>query len=138
MQRNSSRVDVWIVKVYLKKDLADEAIAEDMRIHSYRDGLGDDSLRALRTAYSEGGLRGYWKTLRRLLLPKFRSSANGAYRLAEISAYLGDKDQAFRRLEKAYQSRTNWMPWIAVDPSMDALRSDPRFQELLRRMGLQR
>jgi len=137
MQRNSSMVDVWIVKVCLKMGSADEAVATDLRIRSYRDGFGNGSLHELRVAYSEGGLPGYWRRLRRLVLPKFHSTANGAYRLAEINAYLGDKEEAFRWLEKAYESRTNWMPWIRVDPSLDALRSDSRFDALLRRMGFQ-
>jgi tetratricopeptide (TPR) repeat protein len=136
MQRNSSMVDVWIVKVCLKKGLTDEAVTTDLRIRGYRDGLSDASLHDLQVAYSASGLRGYWRRLRRLVLPKFHTTANGAYRLAEINAYLGDKEEAFRWLEKAYESRTNWMPWVKVDPSLDALRSDSRFDVLLRRMGL--
>jgi tetratricopeptide (TPR) repeat protein len=49
---------------------------------------------------------------------------------------LGDKEQAFAHLEKAYQERTTWLMWIKVDPRLDPLRPDPRFAELLRRMSL--
>jgi len=136
MQRNASAVDIWIFKSLFKKGLSDDAAAVDLRIRDYRDGLNAESLDALRAGYSKNGLQGYWTKLRELLLPRFRSTANGVYRLAEINAYLGDKDEAFRWLEKAYESRTSWMPWIRVDPSMDPLRSDPRFNDLLQRMGL--
>jgi TolB-like protein/DNA-binding winged helix-turn-helix (wHTH) protein/Flp pilus assembly protein TadD len=49
---------------------------------------------------------------------------------------LGDKDQAFAWLEKAYQERANMMAYLKVTPVVDSLRSDPRFDDLLRRTGL--
>ena len=49
---------------------------------------------------------------------------------------LGDKDQTFQWLEKAFEERdTAWFPMIKVSPMSDPLRSDPRFQDLLRRMN---
>lgn len=48
---------------------------------------------------------------------------------------LGDKDHAFEWLDKAYQERSPVLFAIKVDPSWDPLRSDPRFQDLLRRMN---
>jgi TolB-like protein/DNA-binding winged helix-turn-helix (wHTH) protein/Flp pilus assembly protein TadD len=47
----------------------------------------------------------------------------------------GDKDHAFEWLEKAYQERSPVLFAIKVDPSWDPMRSDPRFQDLLRRMN---
>lgn len=49
---------------------------------------------------------------------------------------LGDKQQAFAYLEKAYEERTRLIFTIKVDPLFDGLRSDSRFQDLLKRMGL--
>ena len=49
---------------------------------------------------------------------------------------LGDKDRAFAWLEKAYQERSYFMAYLKVVPTADPLRSDPRFDDLLRRMGL--
>jgi TolB-like protein/Flp pilus assembly protein TadD len=49
---------------------------------------------------------------------------------------LGDKDQAFAWMEKAYQSRAGNLPWMIMEPKFDPLRSDPRFTEFVRRMGL--
>jgi TolB-like protein/Tfp pilus assembly protein PilF len=51
-------------------------------------------------------------------------------------AGLGDKEQAFAWLEKAYQERRARMYLLNVDPLLDPLRSDPRFQDLVRRVGL--
>src|SRR5262249_38132044 len=56
MQPNSSTVDLWIVKSYLKKGLADEAVTMDLRVRSERDGLNSESVNALRAAYSKKGL----------------------------------------------------------------------------------
>jgi hypothetical protein len=56
--------------------------------------------------------------------------------LANVYIGLGDKDQVFFWLEKAYQERSNYMAWLKVFPLHDPLRSDPRFDDLLRRIGL--
>ena len=58
------------------------------------------------------------------------------YRIAAVYAALGDQDRAFKWLEHAYESRDGWLIWLAVDPVVDNLRSDERFTELLRRIGL--
>jgi tetratricopeptide (TPR) repeat protein len=55
---------------------------------------------------------------------------------ANVYIGLGDKDQAFFWLEKAYQDRSNYIAYLKVFPAVDVLRSDPRFDDLLRRMGL--
>ncbi|HJS23797.1 MAG TPA: tetratricopeptide repeat protein, partial [Pyrinomonadaceae bacterium] len=49
---------------------------------------------------------------------------------------LGDKDQAFVWLEKAYQERSNYLAYLKVFPIVDPLRSDPRYADLVRRVGL--
>jgi serine/threonine-protein kinase len=58
------------------------------------------------------------------------------YELALIHAGLGDEDQAFAQLRDACEHRSGWLAYLAVDPRLDRLRSDERFAELLRRIGL--
>ena len=53
-----------------------------------------------------------------------------------IYAALGDKDQAFVWLEKAYEERSDVMTVLIEERAFDPLRSDPRFQNLIRRIGL--
>ena len=55
---------------------------------------------------------------------------------AKIHAGLGNKDEAFAWLEKAYAERESRMEFIKTDPNYDSLHSDPRFQEMLRRLNL--
>jgi hypothetical protein len=52
--------------------------------------------------------------------------------------YLGDKDRAFGWLDKAYEERSYLMAFLRVIPLADPLRSDPRFDDLVRRIGLSR
>lgn len=58
------------------------------------------------------------------------------YWVATIYAALGDNNQAFQLLENAYTERSQWLVQLKVDPRFASLRSDPRFQDLLRRIGL--
>jgi hypothetical protein len=57
-------------------------------------------------------------------------------REAGIYAVLGDKRTALDLLEKAYQERDRNLVWIKVDHNYDSLRSEPRFIELLKKVGL--
>lgn len=56
--------------------------------------------------------------------------------VALIYVGLGNREEAFSWLERAYQQRSPMMAWLKVDPRFDSLRSDPRFQDLMRRVGL--
>jgi TolB-like protein len=66
---------------------------------------------------------------RRYVSPYFR---------ALIYAGLGEKAQAFSWLNKAYEERNEWLVWLKVDPKLDSLRADPRFADLLHRVGFAR
>ncbi len=58
------------------------------------------------------------------------------YNIAIVYAGLGDKEQAFSWLERAYADRSFYLTWLKYDPQLDSLRSDPRFADLTRRVGL--
>jgi hypothetical protein len=58
------------------------------------------------------------------------------YNIARIHTGLGEQDQAFAWLEKAYAERDSNLTNIKVQPDFDSLHSDPRFADLLRRIGL--
>jgi len=57
------------------------------------------------------------------------------YMFGRIYAALGQKDEAFRWLDIAYEQRAPWMVLLKRDPRLDSLRSDPRYEALLRRMN---
>jgi len=57
--------------------------------------------------------------------------------IAMIYMALDDKNHAFQLLDRCYEERSPWLVWLKTDPALDPLRSDPRFADLLRRIGLQ-
>jgi len=59
-----------------------------------------------------------------------------SYHVAMIYIGLQQKDQAFEWLENAYRERSDMLVYLKVEPRLDSLRSDPRFKDLLRRVGL--
>jgi len=59
-----------------------------------------------------------------------------SYRIAAIYAGLEETKQAFEWLRRAYEERDSWLTWLRVDPVFDDLRSDRRFQEILKLVGL--
>ena len=58
-----------------------------------------------------------------------------SYGIALVHAGLGDKDAAFAWLDKAFSERSHWLVWLRLDPRWDSIRSDPRFEQLVARMG---
>ena len=58
-----------------------------------------------------------------------------AYDMALIYVGLGEKEQAFEWLERAWKERFGWLVFLNAEPIFEPLRSDPRFQDLLRRMN---
>jgi serine/threonine protein kinase/Flp pilus assembly protein TadD len=84
------------------------------------------------------GLAGNKAAARKLLAELIQRSGQEyipPYEIAIIHLGLGHKDESFLWLEKAREEHGSWLPWIKVDPLYDPLRSDPRFQDLLRRMN---
>jgi TolB-like protein/DNA-binding winged helix-turn-helix (wHTH) protein/Tfp pilus assembly protein PilF len=75
----------------------------------------------------------------RAILARLEASAKGGYvspiYRAFVLAGLGEKDEAFRSLEATYAERSPWMLFLPVEPELSGLRSDPRFADLLRRVG---
>jgi tetratricopeptide (TPR) repeat protein len=58
------------------------------------------------------------------------------YSIAAVHAGLGEKDEAFRWLDRAYEQRDPQVTYLALDPALDSLRSDPRFPPLLERLDI--
>lgn len=76
------------------------------------------------------GIRGFWEGSR-------IDDQNAPYYTAVAYAKLGDKEKAFEYLERAFDTHYTGMVWLKVTPELDDLRDDPRYADLLRRVGLE-
>jgi Tfp pilus assembly protein PilF len=78
----------------------------------------------------------------RQVLTKLEQAATrryvSSYEMALVHAWLGEIDRAFERLEHALLERSGWLPYLLIDPRMDVLSSDPRFDGLAERVGQKR
>ena len=74
------------------------------------------------------------------ILERLRSSKErgSAAELALLLTALGEREQAFASLEDAYRDRDTQLQYLGVEPGFDPLRPDPRFTDLMRRVGLTR
>jgi hypothetical protein len=68
--------------------------------------------------------------------PRYRQPESAPAELAILYAALGDKEAAFASLEKGFEAHDLQMQFLKVDPEYDPLRSDPRFQDLLKKIWL--
>src|SRR5262249_51660823 len=86
--------------------------------------------------YAVSGQREKAKGLLRELIELSKHRYVAPYPVAEAYAGLGEKDQAFQWLNKAYEEHSHLLRRLKADPRFHSLRSDPRFADLLRRVGL--
>ena len=114
-----------LYEAYRQEGKNDEAIREVLY------GLNDSNTRAeLDKAYRTGGMTGFLREILRLNRPGRRPME--PQELASIYARLGENDKAIGYLQQLVQSRSPWLPYSLIDPDCDSLRSDPRFQDIVR------
>jgi TolB-like protein/Tfp pilus assembly protein PilF len=118
---------------YLQKGMAAEAVAEFERAAALS-GLRDSA--QLAYAYAVTGRRGEAQAIVRTLLRSSERRYLPPFGVALAYVGLGDADAAFRWLERAYAEHAAGMDTIAITPAFAPLHGDPRWGDLLRRMGL--
>ena len=94
-------------------------------------GAPPAEITSIREAFKRGGIKGFWRER----LEESKKEGDGV-RVASLYSLLGEKDQAMLWLEKGYRQRSPMMEFLKEASEFDHLRSDPRFGELLRRVGL--
>jgi Flp pilus assembly protein TadD len=86
--------------------------------------------------YAVSGQRGEAQRLFDQLQEMLRQRHDGSSALAAVYLGFGDKDKALELLDKSYEERSSALALLKAEPLWDSLRSDPRFQDLMRRVGL--
>jgi TolB-like protein/DNA-binding winged helix-turn-helix (wHTH) protein/Flp pilus assembly protein TadD len=122
-------------QAYFQKHLYDEAISELQKAVQLSGGSPTCTANLAR-AYAASGKRSEAEKLLSDLKKRSNPGYSHGSEIAVIYASLGDRDQAMNWLEKGYEERFN--PGVLLRPGFDPLRSDPRFQDLVRRIGLPR
>ena len=135
MDPNFVRAHLWLAWVYAKVGKPDEAVTECKKAMTVS---GDESvlLGTLGHAYAMSGKRAEAQKVLVKLKELSKARYVAPYDLALVYVGLGDKAQALDWLEKAYEDHSHRLIFIKVEPRLDSLRREPRFQELLRRMNL--
>ncbi|MGB9243148.1 MAG: winged helix-turn-helix domain-containing protein [Candidatus Acidiferrales bacterium] len=134
--------------VYEHTGRGGEAIQEFLKAEE-RFGISQDRIAELRKVYQQSGEKGYW----RKILAFSQEASQNPRKFASTSGYgwcdyiqeadvaavhvrLGEFNAAFESLEKGYANRGDALVYLNVDPYWDSIRSNPRFRDLVRRVGL--
>jgi TolB-like protein/DNA-binding winged helix-turn-helix (wHTH) protein/Flp pilus assembly protein TadD len=128
------RTHFWLGRVYAQMGKYSEAIAEAERAGPSL----DSTLRLTEMAYAcaRAGKSVEARAFLKELQERSKRGYVPAYDLAIVHLALGEKDVALQSLERAYDEHDWALMVLAVEPRLDPLRSDPRFQVLLRKVGL--
>jgi TolB-like protein/Tfp pilus assembly protein PilF len=117
--------------IYIEEGRYDEGIQELEKIGDQPHALGH-----MGNAYARAGRIAEARALLPKLMDHIQKTGIGRYEIALVYAGLKDNNNAFDWLEKAYQARDKGLTYLKVDPCLDPLRSDPRFANLEKRVGL--
>ncbi|MGA8150584.1 MAG: protein kinase [Terriglobales bacterium] len=119
---------------FYAKGMHEEAIAA---AKTFFEALGDkEGVQALQCGYTGAGYSGAMRQAAETLSERSHSAYVQPTQVARLYAHAGDKDHALQWLEKAYEERLPAMIHLGVDPDWNSLRSEPRFQDLMRRLNL--
>jgi TolB-like protein/DNA-binding winged helix-turn-helix (wHTH) protein/Tfp pilus assembly protein PilF len=133
MDPNFALAHNQLAQAYLQKHMYAEAVAELQKAVKLS-GDSPTCMANLARAYVASGRRSEAVKLLDDLKKRSNPGYSNASEIAMVYASLGDADQAMNWLEKGFEERFN--PGVLLRPGFDPLRSDPRFQNLLRRVGL--
>jgi len=129
------RTHFWLARVYAQKKMYSEAIAESEKVLA---AMPDSSVGLTEYAYSlaVGGRQPEARKILQRLEEKSNHEFVPAYNFAVVHLALAEPDKALDYLQKSYDERDWALMVLAVEPRLDPLRSDARFQDLMAKTGL--
>jgi tetratricopeptide (TPR) repeat protein len=138
---NFERTHLFLADAYQGKGMFEEAADEFGKTFVLMGGRPEDAARftgAVKNAYKTSGPKGYWRTLAETLTGGSVVVPGQGPPLTVLAGFWtqsGETDKAFALLEKAYEEHDDGMLRLK-DPIFDPIKSDPRYKDLLRRVGL--
>src|SRR6266545_985698 len=125
--------------VFYQKKMPAQAFTAHDKANSLEGVFSDAEMAEMRNAYETAGLSAYFRKenelrQKRLAEGKYQSPLN----IALNYAFAGNDSEALDWLERAVDERTPWLPELKIDPMWDAVRSQPRFVALLKKIGLEK
>jgi TolB-like protein/DNA-binding winged helix-turn-helix (wHTH) protein/Tfp pilus assembly protein PilF len=133
LQPDNMFIHVYLSEAYDEKGEYEHARAEWREFFRLR-GV-QDAVEAMDRGYAEGGYRRAMRATADALSARSHRAVINLVGIARLYAAAGEKDRALDWLEKAYEEHSSMLPYVNVWREWEPLRSDPRFQDLLRRMN---
>jgi TolB-like protein/DNA-binding winged helix-turn-helix (wHTH) protein/tetratricopeptide (TPR) repeat protein len=126
----------WALAVNYEQLGKHKEAAEEYIRFEVLSGSRPQRIKRLQEGLARSGARGFWQAS----LEDYRRTAKSGYAppvlVAGVYMRLGDKERALQWLDKGFQERDDLMINLNVDPVFDGIRTDPRFRDLVRRVGL--
>jgi tetratricopeptide (TPR) repeat protein len=136
LDQNFRPARMFLPAAYEQKGMYEEAIAEFKKAIPLKGGEQSLAKAGLGHVYAVSGKEREARTIINELKQLSGQEYVPSTSVALVYAGLGEKDQAFAWLDKGYEERSFQLQWIKIEPRLDGLRSDSRFHELMRRVGL--
>lgn len=139
MDANFFRTYFYLARIYEYQGQYKKALANNQKaltLFGENPALIEKITQELSTAFEDSGEQGYW--LKRLELTNKYTNLRREWGCDTVGIYvrLGDKNKAFAVMEKEYDERLFDLLFLKVTPEFDAIRTDPKFQNLQKRIGL--
>jgi len=121
--------------VYSERKMYPEAIAELVKAVNLSN-RSESAVASLGKVLGDSGRKQEARKILKELRERSKHRYVSSYLIGLVQLGLGERNQAIASLDQGYTNRDQWMMYMKVDPGWDDLRSDPRFKDLTRRVGL--
>ena len=135
LEPNFYRIRLWLGWAYEQKRMYEEAIAEFQKAGTLSEE-STETLASLGCVYALSGRTDDALSILAELNEVYGRKYVSPYNMALLHLRLGEKDKAFEWLDRAYREQSEWMVYLSVDPRFDGLRAEPRFEGILRNIGV--
>lgn len=120
---------------YEQKRMYDEAFEAEAKLLT-ASGMNENQVQSVRDVYRQRGWKGYLQTVLLIMDQEAAKHYVNSFSRAHLYMRLGDREHALEWLERSYDERLRYVIYLNADANADFLIGDPRFQDLLHRIGL--